>query len=181
MKKNYFEILERISLTIILILALVGSIFIGTIAHEMSHWSDYKEIAQDDYICLINMPADDSKSLLDIHGAYYYNYNKSVANWQEKAEKIDRITELKAYTIQIAIVLFLFFGAAAILFVAREKNKRNYTVNEIEKIKFWQNVLRENNFEKKIKSEQIGSRKKFQIGKNFLYEENLIERFAIKF
>lgn len=125
MKRQLFRIAETGAFFVLIVLAFIGSLFIGTIAHELSHWEDYRGIADasSDSICLLDMPADGAQSVLNIHGTYYYSYDTSIPGWRTQANAIDRYTELKAYSLEFMIIGFLFI-ATTTLVVWRRASER---------------------------------------------------------
>ena len=108
--------IEKISFAILVIFALIGTIFAGTIIHELSHWNDFKDIAENDNICIIEMPADGLSSITDIRGTYTYQISEEN---KEQAASISRYTELKAYSVQFATTILLFLVSTVIVYYNR--------------------------------------------------------------
>jgi hypothetical protein len=132
MAGTMFRVMETSAFLIIVALAFVGVIFLGTIVHELSHWEDYKDFVKDDSICLIDMPAEGASGIMNIHGTYYYQYDTSVPGWEEKATTIDRYTELKAYSIEMIFIGVLFLGSMALVLWRRTMYRTDLQVASTE-------------------------------------------------
>jgi uncharacterized membrane protein len=125
------KIFEKIAFYIILLLAFIGSVFISTAMHEVSHYDDLHQYVTNDYICAFVWPnswdyfkhlsfGNNSSPLA--YYSYYLNYNKTNITLVNKVNNILNHTEFKAYVIAF-IILILFFIAAAIQILERMSNK----------------------------------------------------------
>lgn len=105
-----------------LIFGLIGAIFVGTIAHEYSHYLDFKEYAdpETDGICVMNIPTPlNWSSLANIHGSYEFF---SDIEYSEEIDEMTLNSEIKAYTISIFIAVFYLF-IALIVYIYFERAK----------------------------------------------------------
>ena len=126
-----YKLFERISFFIIIIFALVGSAFIGTAMHEVSHFKDLHQYVSNDYICAFVWPTslDYFKDILHSPLGYYYYAS---TNNSKQVNEILKHTEIRAYIISIAI-LIIFFVAIFFQIIERRSNKeKTELLNDLE-------------------------------------------------
>jgi hypothetical protein len=102
------SIIKTIALGIIVTFALFGVFVFSTLLHEFSHYQDFKEIASNNEICALTIPTDLSYSTISNLEAGYYKFSIDPENEQEY-NNISKYTEIKAYSIDAAMGLFLIF------------------------------------------------------------------------
>jgi hypothetical protein len=115
MNKKILRYLEGFSFIILVALAGVGTIFLSTLVHELSHWQDLHKIAEKDSICLFNMPTDSITRIDKIYGSYTFTLDESIPNAEEKLAEIDEYTEFKAYSIQFIFIALVFLSSFSIV------------------------------------------------------------------
>ena len=96
MPKN---MIRKIAIIIVLLFSLFGVIIFQALVHELSHKQDFKGIAINDSICLLNYP----QSFWDLEGSYNYQYTNNIAE-----QEVMKYTEYKAYTISFLILMIYF-------------------------------------------------------------------------
>jgi hypothetical protein len=104
MKKIYFYIL--------VFFGFIGCAFCSLIIHEISHWQDYHRLVVDDTICIFAFPENfNIYTFWNTAGGFYnYKYNTTVTRLASKMEKIDSYTELKAYGLQILVLIIFLYA-----------------------------------------------------------------------
>jgi hypothetical protein len=105
--------LEKIALFCLVTLALIGTVMLGIIIHEYSHFNDFKELnVTDNTICGLVLPTkweNLSYFVNEPAGYYAFKINSSDASEVTRYKQIDKDTELRAYIIgSIAFVFFIF-------------------------------------------------------------------------
>jgi len=98
-----FMKLKNMSFVFILLFSVFGFVIFSYLAHEISHWQDLKDVAVDDRICF--RVSNFSLFGENTDGASYRFFPKEGA--EEEVERIERYTELKAYGLDV-ILLVLF-------------------------------------------------------------------------
>ena len=97
--------LSNIAFISIIFFSVFGFVVFSYLIHELSHWQDFKEVAEDDRICfrIDNFSLDIRSDNAD--AAVYTFYPKEGS--EKEVERIERYTEYKAYGID-AILLIIF-------------------------------------------------------------------------
>lgn len=107
-------VLEGASLLIVIFFGLFGAIALGVVLHEYSHAQDFAQIAKNDQICALSLPTKPSQIVSN--GLAYYSFEVEEGSEREiKAKEISKYTEVKAYSITIA-VLALFIVCLEVVF-----------------------------------------------------------------
>lgn len=94
--------IKEIAYIIVVIFGFIGSMFVGTIIHELSHKEDYKLIALNGNICLLELE--------ELRGYYRFSYD---SEYKEDYNRISQYTEIKAYFLD-GFVFLLFISALII-------------------------------------------------------------------
>jgi len=122
--------MEKIALFCLVLLAFVGTITLGIIFHEYSHYNDFREFnITNESLCGLALPTTWINWTYFLHQpAGYYSYsiytNKSDLVEIKKYEKVEKDTELKAYLISGGFVVFFLFCYWIIIFGRyRDKEK----------------------------------------------------------
>lgn len=89
-----------VSLIMIFVFGFIGMTIASTLIHELSHRQDYKRIAKDGDVCILEF----NRGAL---AEYSFNYNK---NDTIEYNKITRYTEYKAYALTALIMALYIFS-----------------------------------------------------------------------
>lgn len=95
------KITKYVSIFILTGFMISGLFFIGNLLHELSHKNDLKNYINEGYLCVLGI---DQLNLWESGGMYTYSYN--ISNERE-IEKISRYTEIKAYSINILLIILI--------------------------------------------------------------------------
>lgn len=98
--------IEKIAFIVILVFSIIGAFVSSTAIHEISHYKDYSEIAKDSEICALALPQNLSWESIKSADAGYYKFSISPTD-EEKYNSISRLTEIKAYSIDIALIFLV--------------------------------------------------------------------------
>lgn len=83
---------KNLAFVFVLFFSVFGFVVFSYLVHELSHWDDFKEITDEDRICFRV-----SNFSLRGDGAVYQFFPKE--NTEKEIEKIEKFTEIKAYSI----------------------------------------------------------------------------------
>lgn len=128
-----FNLIISFSIITLLIFSFFGLIIASNLSHELSHKNDLKDIAKDDYICLLTYP----NSLRDLIWWPIARYNFKIdenANLTDYS-KITKTTEVKAYLISTGMsLLWVIAYTIALRWICKIKienisNENNKTTN----------------------------------------------------
>jgi len=109
------KIFRVIFLFIFGFLALVGTLQLGTLLHEYSHYKDFSEFnTAEDSICLIEVTPTESfwGTFESLKG--YYKFEYDLRNLEE-IEAREVYTEIRAYAINAVVLLLFILGVIALL------------------------------------------------------------------
>lgn len=115
---------ESIVFTIMMILSFLGFLILSITLHELSHYKDYHKYADEDSICIANIPKTFQNWTLQdaLHfgiGYYEMYYDKHNETTAAEIARIEKVTEIKAYSVT-AITFILFFWGLVILVIRRQ-------------------------------------------------------------
>jgi glucose uptake protein GlcU len=107
------KIFERFTLAMLLIFAFIGCVFVSILLHELSHYHDYKDYVEDEYVCGFVWPTslEYFKHFTEQPAGYFeYTYDSHNKLISDELDIIDRKTEKKAYAISIGILILFFIA-----------------------------------------------------------------------
>ena len=101
-------LLNHIGSWIIVIFSVLGLVLSVGFIHEFSHRNDFKNLATDGYSCIFYFPINMTYTdMLMLKGIHHFDYaNASDA----QVTDIEKNTELKAYGINIVVIIIYFLG-----------------------------------------------------------------------
>ncbi|MEK6880893.1 MAG: hypothetical protein AABY22_14835 [Nanoarchaeota archaeon] len=114
--------IESIAFFVIVAFSIFGLFILSNLIHELSHKQDYRDFVRDDNICLLVLPK--KFSLLSSAALYSYTLKDLNSTEREEYQKINRVTEFKAYLLDI-ILAIIFITCLCIILINRKINKGN--------------------------------------------------------
>jgi len=94
------KLIKKIAFVIMCIFSLVGLLVGGTLIHELIHKSDFKEIKKtNERMCILTFPNET--------GFYEFSFDKKQI---PQYNKIMEYTELKAYSIELMIIIIFIIS-----------------------------------------------------------------------
>jgi hypothetical protein len=127
--------LEKIALFCLVTLALVGTVTLGIIIHEYSHYNDFKELnVTDEELCGLALPTkwiNLSYFVNEPAGFYAFRINNSNSTEVIRYQQISKDTEFKAYIIGSIIFIFFIFCYWIIIF-GRYRDQEKILDKELE-------------------------------------------------
>lgn len=108
---KFYSVVKFIAFWGFMLFAFIGLLITAVLAHELSHFEDYKKIAVDDNLCFLNWPIHGFNWETAAGGIYSFGINDSIENVTEQYAAISKTTEIKAY-----IIFFVIMLAGGVLF-----------------------------------------------------------------
>jgi hypothetical protein len=141
---NKLIIFEKISFGIIIILAFIGIVFVSGLFHEFTHYFDiHKYTNEGDYICAFAITTNFSTILQNPIAYYEYSLNMTKDKGNLTLyENTEKYTELKAYSIQLIIVI-MFLLCISLIF-----KRRNDLISDEDLLNQMLEVMKDGKIEK---------------------------------
>ena len=125
---------ESVVFFLFLVFSLIGFLMVSITLHEISHYRDYHKYADEDSICVLNVPntfqnwtlQDALQFGVGYYEAYYDKTNETVSN---EIERLEKITEIKAYSVTAITFILFIMGWAVIIIRRRELRDLEKSIN----------------------------------------------------